>query len=73
MNKFAALLIASALISPGFGQEAKTPVKKEGTSKVAMKKPMAKKAKAPKAGKKAPIQSSVSSLHNPDDPWQLPT
>lgn len=73
MNKLAALLIASALISPGFAQEAKAPVKKEGSSKVAMKKPGAKKAKAPKAGKKTPAQSSVSSFRNPDDPWQLPT
>jgi hypothetical protein len=73
MNRIAALLIASALISPGFAQEAKVPAKNEGTSKVTMKKPMAKKAKAPKAGKKAPVQSSVSSFRNSDYPWQLPT
>jgi hypothetical protein len=72
MNKIAALLIASALISPGFAQEAKTPAKKEAPARIATKKPMAKKAKAPKAGKKNPVQSSVSSLHDPDDPWQLP-
>jgi hypothetical protein len=70
MNKLAALLIVSALAGPAFAQETKAPVKKAEASKVATKKPMAKKAKK---GKTPAAQTKLSSLQNLDSPWMLPT
>ena len=69
MNKLAACLIVAALVSPAFAEEAKPPTKTETTKKVEVKKHLAKKAKKTKS----PVQSSVSSIHNPDYPWMLPS
>ena len=75
MNRIAAFLMAAALVSPAFAEQAKAPAptaKTQTTQKPGARKRMAHQ-KAKKA--KTPAQSSVSSLRreDPDYPWKLPS
>ena len=71
MNKLVAVLIASALLSPGIAH-AENANHRKAAAHVAMKRHAAKKAKAAPKDGKTPAQSSVSSVRSPDYPWLLP-
>ena len=70
MHKLAALLVATALVGPGFIYAAIPPELKDESHRIEVKKPRV--AKNRKRNKPQTLPA-VSRLHNPDFPWQIPT
>jgi len=73
MNKLAALFLVSALVSPAFATETRTPAKKAQAAKVQTHKPMVRKATHKLNRHKAAAKTMVSSLRGPDYPWVMPS
>lgn len=69
MHKLAALLVATALVGPGFSYAAIPPELKDESRKIEVKKPRVAKNRKMHKPQTLP---AVSRLHNPDFPWQIP-